>query len=304
MAFPRNVLGLAWRLAVYFAVLIGVDQVLSKATTVALHAFHIHFSHPGSLRPVEELVLGQVLLLIAAVAAGRLLAWIDGRSVDAMPLRRSALPHFCQGVLWGLGGFGATIGGIAYLGGYHIGAIALSGSAFTYYATLWVVAALVNGVAENLAILGYPFLRTSKVIGVVPAILLVGAMFAGAHLGNAGENPLGLVCVFLVGVFLATAIFLTGDLWLSIGIHAGAVFAEDFVFSVPDSGVAYTGHLVNSTLKGPAWLSGGSAGPEGSIVALPVFAVLLALLWFSYRNVRKVRTGDSEGAALDELETA
>jgi MYXO-CTERM domain-containing protein len=31
-------------------------------------------------------------------------------------------------------------------------------------------------------------------------------------------------------------------------------------------------------------LSGGDAGPEGSALALPVFAVVLALLWRVYRR--------------------
>jgi hypothetical protein len=31
-------------------------------------------------------------------------------------------------------------------------------------------------------------------------------------------------------------------------------------------------------------LSGGDAGPEGSALALPVFAILLALLWLIYRR--------------------
>ena len=93
---------------------------------------------------------------------------------------------------------------------------------------------------------------------------------------------MGIVSLFLIGVLMGTTVWLTGDLWLSVGIHAGAVIAEDLVFSVPDSGVTYTGHLLASRLTGPSWLSGGDAGPEGSALALPVFVVLLALLWLVY----------------------
>jgi len=48
--------------------------------------------------------------------------------------------------------------------------------------------------------------------------------------------------------------------------------------------VVYTGHLLDGTLSGPSWLSGGAAGPEGSVVAFPVFAILLVLLWRVYRR--------------------
>jgi membrane protease YdiL (CAAX protease family) len=132
--------------------------------------------------------------------------------------------------------------------------------------------------------MGYPLFRLASDTGWVPASLLVAGLFAVAHLGNPGENPLGIVQVFQIGVIFATTIRLTGNLWLSVGIHAGAVLAEDFLFSVPDSGVVYTGHLLISRLTGPAWLSGGDAGPEGSVLALPVFAVMFALLWIVYRR--------------------
>jgi hypothetical protein len=83
---------------------------------------------------------------------------------------------------------------------------------------------------------------------------------------------------------MATAIWLTGDLWLSVGIHAGLIIGEDLVFSVPDSGATYTGHLLASRLNGPPWLSGGEGGPEASVLAFPVFLALLILLWFVYRR--------------------
>jgi hypothetical protein len=38
-----------------------------------------------------------------------------------------------------------------------------------------------------------------------------GQLFAAAHLGNPGENPLGIASVFLIGVIFATAIWLTGN---------------------------------------------------------------------------------------------
>lgn len=74
----------------------------------------------------------------------------------------------------------------------------------------------------------------------------------------------------------------TGELWLSVGVHAASVLAEDFLFSVPDSGGVYTGHLVSSQFSRPAWLNGGAAGPEGSVLIFPLLVVGVALLWFAY----------------------
>src|SRR3546814_5973200 len=83
------------------------------------------------------------------------------------------------------------------------------------------------------------------------------------------------------------ALPISGNLWLSVGIHTGVIIGEDLVFSVPDSGVTYTGHLLAARLTGPAWLRGGDAGPEGSVLALPVFTALLLVLRFIYRRAEE-----------------
>jgi hypothetical protein len=61
-------------------------------------------------------------------------------------------------------------------------------------------------------------------------------------------------------------------------MHASFDFGETFLYSVPDSGMIFPGHLSNATLAGPAWATGGSAGPEASLfdfVTLLVFFVVI-----------------------------
>jgi hypothetical protein len=53
-----------------------------------------------------------------------------------------------------------------------------------------------------------------------------------------------------------------------------------YFYSVPDSGVPAMGHLFNARLQGPTWLSGGSAGPEGSAINIVfdlVYFVIIAM---------------------------
>lgn len=281
--FAKTFIGLVWRLAVYLAVLVAAVRLLSIAYGWAMHGLGVHFAHAPAVRPAEGVGLGEARLLLAALLAWLITARLGRDTLGPiLPLRARAAAHLLQGVLWGLAGVAATLGAIACFGGYRVSGIALSGAALAYYLPLWLAVAVVNGLAENLAVMGYPLFRLASDTGWVSASLLVGLLFAAAHLGNPGENPLGIASLFLIGVLFAAAIWLTGDLWLSVGIHAGAVLAEDLIFSVPDSGAIYTGHLLVSRLTGPAWLSGGNAGPEGSVLALPVFAVMLVLLWIVY----------------------
>jgi hypothetical protein len=283
--FVKRSFGLLWRLAVYFAVLVAALRLLSVAYRRAMHDLGVHFAQSPAVRPAEGVGLGQSRLLLAAVLAWLITARLGrDRPGRILPLHATAAAHLLQGLLWGFAGVAATLGAIACFGGFRVSGFALSGTALAYYLPLWLAVAVVNGLAENLAVMGYPLFRVASDTGWVPAILLVGLLFAAAHLGNPGENPLGIASVFLGGVTFATTIWLTGNLWLSVGIHAGMVLAEDLVFSVPDSGAVYTGHVLVSQLTGPAWLSGGDAGPEGSVLALPVFAVMFVLLWVVYRR--------------------
>jgi len=277
--------GLIWRLAVYFTVLIASFRLLSMSYGWVMHAFGVHFASAPGVKPAEAVGLGQARLLIAAGLACVITARFGRDRLDPMlPIHSKATSHLLQGAFWGFLGIGVTIGAIACFGGYRVSGLALSGAALAYYLPLWLLVAVVNGLAENFALMGYPLFRVARATGWAPAALLVGIVFAAAHLGNPGENPIGIASVFLIGVLMATTIWLTGNLWLSVGIHAGVILGEDLVFSVPDSGTTYTGHLLASHLTGPLWLSGGDAGPEGSALALPVFAVLLAVLWLVYRR--------------------
>jgi membrane protease YdiL (CAAX protease family) len=278
-----QVFGLAWRLVLYAALLFVVIRGSSMLVKAVLHRLGVHFRDPDGAHPVESLILSQLVILVAATVATAVLVRTDRERLPPMlPVSALGAARFLQGLFWGVAGMATLMGLIAWIGGYRITGVTLSGPALAGYAALWVGAAVVNGLAENLAMLGYPLLRAAKTLGFVPAILLMSALFAAAHMGNPGENPLGLASVLLTAVIFATSIWRTGDLWLSVGIHAGLVLAEDFLFSVPDSGEVYTGHLVSSKFSGPAWLNGGAAGPEGSILIFPLLVAGLALLWFAY----------------------
>jgi membrane protease YdiL (CAAX protease family) len=67
----------------------------------------------------------------------------------------------------------------------------------------------------------------------------------------------------------------TGSLWFAVGMHAAFDFGETFLYSVPDSGMVLPGHLSDATLHGPAWLTGGTVGPEAS-----VFDFVLLFIFF------------------------
>ena len=117
------------------------------------------------------------------------------------------------------------------------------------------------------------------------ALILSGA-FAAAHLGNSGENIFGILQVFVIGMVFCLTIRRTGSLWFAIGLHAAWDWAQTFFYGTPDSGLLGVGHYLNSTSSGPRWLSGGSAGPEGSALALAVILLAAGLIHLRFPDAK------------------
>jgi len=84
--------------------------------------------------------------------------------------------------------------------------------------------------------------------------------------------------LFNAGAFGLLACFLlrrTGNLWMPSGLHLAFDWGETYFYGVADSGQTLPGHLLNSTSSGPTWLSGGTVGPEGSLLC----TLLIVLVW-------------------------
>jgi hypothetical protein len=107
-------------------------------------------------------------------------------------------------------------------------------------------------------------------------------------MGNAGESRIGVIATGVFALFASVTLWRTGDLWLAVGAHAGWDWGQSFFYGVPDSGLIVPGHLFNPTLSktAPAWLSGGTVGPEGSVLTLALWVLMFAgfLLFYPKRR--------------------
>lgn len=126
---------------------------------------------------------------------------------------------------------------------------------------------------EEFLFRGYALYALGIGLGFWPASILLSALFAGLHLMNSGESPIGALDVMIYSLFACFTLRRTGTLWFAVDLYAAWDFSLTFIYSVPGSGMHATGQLLGSSLRGPAWLTGGSAGPEGSAVGLAVLIV-------------------------------
>ncbi len=69
---------------------------------------------------------------------------------------------------------------------------------------------------------------------------------------------------------LAFTLRRTGDLWFASGLQAAWDWAGSFFYGIPRQRdqPAFTGHLLTPSLRGSKWITGGSVGPEASLITL------------------------------------
>ena len=78
----------------------------------------------------------------------------------------------------------------------------------------------------------------------------------------------------------------TGNLWFAIGNHAAWDWGETFLFGTPNSGLRGQHVLMNPSFHGPTLLSGGTDGPEGSVLVLLSEGLIVVLVAIIYRRRR------------------
>lgn len=278
--FNERELRAGWRLTIY--VVLGFLFLLALQYT----AVWLHLPlHTGKLEPTTML-LGEILGVIAAFGAAAVLGKFERRTIGTygLPARQAFRGLFWQGVVWGLAMITAVILLISAGGGFSFGRIALGGAAILKYAALWALVFLMVGFFEEFLFRGYTQFTLASGIGFWPAAIVLSAGFGATHLLNPGEGPVGALGVFVIAMFFCLTLRRTGSLWFAVGLHAAFDWGETFLYSVPNSGLVAPGHLSNSALHGPRWFTGGTVGPEGSVMAFAVMGAAFVLFAVLYRR--------------------
>lgn len=272
-----------WRLLIF--------TVIAFFFLIVLAAPALLLSRQGAIGGAPDpasVILSDAVPFLALILAARIMAEIEGRALSdyGLPLRGAYGRRFWRGVLWGFAALSAVLGGIAAGHGFSLGRLAVGGSQGVYYAGVWALGFLVVAFFEEFLMRGYALFTLASGIGFWPAAILLSIPFGAGHIYNPGENWVGATTAVFMGLLLCLVVRRTGDLWFAIGLHAAWDYAQSFVYSVPDSGVTVRGHLLNASLHGPGWLTGGTVGPEASALTFVVLAALFLALNRVYPEAR------------------
>jgi membrane protease YdiL (CAAX protease family) len=227
-------------------------------------------------------MLEEVGDLLAAVIPAVVLIRVERRpwSAYGLPGRQAFGRRFWMGALWGFVAISVVIVGLYGAHAFSFGHIVLHGKRLLRFIAFWTIYFVLVGLFEDFLFRGYAQFTLARGIGFWPAAFVLSCIFGLIHRGNEGERWSGVLTAILIGLFFCLTLRRTGSLWFAIGFHAAWDWGETFFYSVPDSGTVWPGHLLSSSLRGPAWLTGGSVGPEGSLLCIAV----ITLVWAAFER--------------------
>lgn len=265
------------RLLIY----VGIAFVLPVPFILLLHP---SLSRSASVFTLQSELPTKTLTAFFALLATWVISRLEKRPLDdyGAPPRKAFGKRFWEGTFWGFAMLSAILLILRASGHFQIDSVALTGPAVFRYALGWAAAFLGVALTEEFGYRGYLLFILSRRRSFWPAAVFLSLAFGAAHLANHGENVLGILQVVVTGLLFCLTIRRTGTLWFAVGFHAAWDWAETFFYGTPDSGLLGLGRYLNTSVQGPDWLTGGSAGPEGSIFALVVllFCALLIHLRF------------------------
>lgn len=126
------------------------------------------------------------------------------------------------------------------------------------------------------------------------AAWVASTLFGFVHTGNNGENPVGIFAAAAIGFVFVVSVRLTGSAWWAIGFHSAWDWAETYFYGTADSGMQAQGSLLVAKPAGNPFWSGGSDGPEGSLLVLAVILLTLVGIVLVYGRKKTLHAVPAE----------
>jgi hypothetical protein len=133
-------------------------------------------------------------------------------------------------------------------------------------------------IVEEILFRGIIFRITEEKLGSYPALAISAIIFGAAHLANRNSSLVAATGIAVqAGVLLGAAYIYSKNLWFPIAIHFAWNFTQGGIFGAVTSGNIVNKSLLTTKIEGPALISGGAFGPEGSIQAT-LFCLMAAII--------------------------
>lgn len=217
--------------------------------------------------------------------------FVEGRSLATIGLAGSGCARaFLRGHAIGMATSFAVVSGIWMAGGLHpLGYGPALGSPTALAGIgLLLVCFVVQASAEEILFRGWLLSVVARKFNIPIAVILTSIVFSLLHYGPQ-QHWLTTTNTFLFSAFACSWALAAGNIWSVMGWHAGWNWLLATGFELPVTGIdaGLPALLVRLAATGPDYLTGGSQGPEGSLVCSLFFAFATAVIAWRSRGLHK-----------------
>ena len=167
---------------------------------------------------------------------------------------------------------------------------------------------LLQSWSEEIMSRGFLLATIAHYFGDIAGLVVSSLLFSLLHLANPDFSWIGAANIFLAGIALGLLYLKYRNLWVCTGFHWGWNFVQAGLFDFNVSGFDVYSFIRFKPLA-PAWLSGGTFGFEGSVLAVVFLLAFSVYFWrlVSFEsgnfpksaNFREVATFESEDTQPD-----
>lgn len=205
---------------------------------------------------------------------------VDRRSLVSLGLSlRKQSRAILTGLVLGAALITAGVGSLSLFGGFSLARLELIFWPIVGYGTVFFFAAFL----EEFLVRGYILTNLMEATNSYVALLLSSGVFALFHLLNPHMAAMPLLNLVLAGVLLGIYPMHRRNLWFSVSLHWSWNFFQGPIWGLGVSGLSIPS-LVVSEVRGPAWLTGGSFGLEGSLIATVLTGVAAIFIDWHFRK--------------------
>jgi hypothetical protein len=236
--------------------------------------------------PLSAAAFCLFLLLPFAAMAVAVLAWIplvERRGLATVGLAGSdRLPRFLRGVAIGVGMMGLAIFTIWLAGGYRAEAAfpAFASARSLFWIALLLPCFAFQSSVEEFIFRGWLLSSVTRRWNFAAGIIATSVAFTFLHYSP--HQPLRVIALsFAFSVFACVWARRANNIWGVMGWHAGWNWFAGVCFGVAITGMdAHLPALLEKlTPVGPDFLTGGSDGPEGSVLTVALLAIASILVF-------------------------
>ena len=270
-----------WGIFVPVLGLIFVAMTVASFTALLQHARLVDAAE----NPIGLQGFAAFLLLPFAALGLAVLAWVrfvERRSLSTLGLvNRGRLQTFLLGHMTGVAMATAIVAAIWIAGSFAARGYAPAFHSPAGLAGIVILLACfaVQSSVEEIIFRGWMLSAIAAKFGVAIAVLVSSAVFTVLHY-DPHATWLFVTNVFLFAVFACFWAIRTGNIWGVMGWHAGWnwLFATGFEMRVTGLDAHMPALLVKMTPRGADYLTGGSEGPEGSVMCCVLLLAGIAFL--------------------------